>query len=65
MTQGGDDQGDSEDDDGLQEGATWRPQGPRCWEAVGNFCQSPPGQDLPKSKDKIVCHHSWVRKDLG
>ena len=61
MEQGGDDQGNGEVDDGLQEEAACRAEGLRCWKAVGEFCKSSPRQDIPKSQDPVVCHHPWVQ----
>ena len=57
---GGDDQGNSEVDDGVQEEPAWQPEGRRRWKALGDFCKSSPRQDLSESQDQAVCHHSWV-----
>ena len=58
---GGDDQGNSEVDDGVQEEGAWRPQRRRRWKALGDFCQSSTQQDLPESQNQTLRHHSWVK----
>ena len=58
---GGDDQGNSEVDDGVQEERAWRPQRRRRWKALGDFCQSSTRQDLPESQNQTLRHHSWVK----